>query len=514
MTDPTPIIRLEGISKAFGPVQANRDITLDIQAGRILALLGENGAGKSTLMSILAGQTRPDSGRILLRGEPVVFASTEQAIEAGIGMVYQHFKLVEAMSVAENVVLGQPGSFWLGRRAMHARVAALAADYGMAVRPGARVADLSMGEKQQVEILKLLYRQSTVLIFDEPTAVLTPTEATSLFAAMRRMTALGKAVVFISHKLEEVLAAADRIAILRRGAVIDRMAATEVPSIAELARRMVGRPVLLQVERVPVPCRQTVLQVSGLTGDGLQGVDFEVRQGEILGLVGVAGNGQKPLVEIICGLRRPSAGSVRILGEEWVAFFARRDREKGLSYVPEDRQGLATCPGLDLLDNFLLTTRAGFCRGPWLRRGRAAAAAGRLLTEFDVRPPDVSALARQLSGGNLQKLVLAREFFRQPRLIVAEQPTQGLDIAATEEIWRLLLEAREEAGIVLVTGDLSEALALSDRIGVLFNGVLAGMVDRDDGEGIERIPQLMAGVQQNPASQFEPSEGDYDSAVS
>lgn len=514
MTDPTPIIRLEGISKAFGPVQANRDITLDIQAGRILALLGENGAGKSTLMSILAGQTRPDSGRILLRGEPVVFASTEQAIEAGIGMVYQHFKLVEAMSVAENVVLGQPGSFWLGRRAMHARVAALAADYGMAVRPGARVADLSMGEKQQVEILKLLYRQSTVLIFDEPTAVLTPTEATSLFAAMRRMTALGKAVVFISHKLEEVLAAADRIAILRRGAVIDRMAATEVPSIAELARRMVGRPVLLQVERVPVPCRQTVLQVSGLTGDGLQGVDFEVRQGEILGLVGVAGNGQKPLVEIICGLRRPSTGSVRILGEEWVAFFARRDREKGLSYVPEDRQGLATCPGLDLLDNFLLTTRAGFCRGPWLRRGRAAAAAGRLLTEFDVRPPDVSALARQLSGGNLQKLVLAREFFRQPRLIVAEQPTQGLDIAATEEIWRLLLEAREEAGIVLVTGDLSEALALSDRIGVLFNGVLAGMVDRDDGEGIERIPQLMAGVQQNPASQFEPSEGDYDSAVS
>ena len=514
MTDPTPIIRLEGISKAFGAVQANRDISLDIQAGRILALLGENGAGKSTLMSILAGQTRPDSGRILLRGEPVVFASTEQAIEAGIGMVYQHFKLVEAMSVAENVVLGQPGSFWLGRRAMHARVAALAADYGMAVRPGARVADLSMGEKQQVEILKLLYRQSTVLIFDEPTAVLTPTEATSLFAAMRRMTALGKAVVFISHKLEEVLAAADRIAILRRGAVIDGMAATEVPSTAELARRMVGRPVLLQVERVPVPCRQTVLQVSGLTGDGLQGVDFEVRQGEILGLVGVAGNGQKPLVEIICGLRRPSTGSVRILGEEWVAFFARRDREKGLSYVPEDRQGLATCPGLDLLDNFLLTTRAGFCRGPWLRRGRGAAAAGRLLTEFDVRPPDVSALARQLSGGNLQKLVLAREFFRQPRLIVAEQPTQGLDIAATEEIWRLLLEAREEAGIVLVTGDLSEALALSDRIGVLFNGVLAGMVDRDDGEGIERIPQLMAGVQQNPASQFEPSEGDYDSAVS
>jgi simple sugar transport system ATP-binding protein len=395
MTEPTPIIRLEGISKAFGAVQANRDITLDIQAGRILALLGENGAGKSTLMSILAGQIRPDSGRILLRGEPVVFTSTEQAIEAGIGMVYQHFKLVEAMSVAENVVLGQPGPFWLGRRAMHARVAALASDYGIMVRPGARVADLSMGEKQQVEILRLLYRQSTVLIFDEPTAVLTPTEATALFAAMRRMTALGKAVVFISHKLEEVLAAAESIAILRRGEVIDRMAATEVPSTAELARRMVGRPVLLQVERAAVPCRQTVLQVAGLVGDGLRGVDFEVRQGEILGLVGVAGNGQKPLVETICGLRRPSVGCVRILGEEWGSFFARRDREKGLSYVPEDRQGLATCPGLDLLDNFLLTTRAGFCRGGWLQRHRAAAAAGRLLEAFDVRPPELGALARQ-----------------------------------------------------------------------------------------------------------------------
>ena len=514
MTDPTPIIRLEGISKAFGPVQANRDITLDIQAGRILALLGENGAGKSTLMSILAGQIRPDSGRILLQGEPVVFTSTEQAIEAGIGMVYQHFKLVEAMSVAENVVLGQPGPFWLGQGAMHARVAALASDYGIMVRPEARVAELSMGEKQQVEILKLLYRRSTVLIFDEPTAVLTPTEAAGLFAAMRRMTALGKAVVFISHKLEEVLAAAEDIAILRRGAVIDSMAATEVPSTAELARRMVGRPVLLQVEREPVPCRQTVLQVAGLSGDGLRGVDFEVRQGEILGLVGVAGNGQKPLVETICGLRRPQSGSVRILGEEWGPFFARRDREKGLSYIPEDRQGLATCPGLDLLDNFLLTTRADFCRGPWLQRHRAAAAAGRLLEAFDVRPPDLSALARQLSGGNLQKLVLAREFFRKPRLIVAEQPTQGLDIAATGEIWRLLLEARAEAGIVLVTGDLNEALALSDRIGVMFNGALAGMIDRGDDEGIERIPQLMAGVQHWSASQSEPSEGEYDSAVS
>ena len=489
-----PIIRLEGISKAFGTVQANHDINLAIHRGEVLALLGENGAGKSTLMSILAGQIQPDSGRIFLHGQPVGFASTERAIASGIGMVYQHFKLVEAMTVAENVVLGQPGGFLLGKRAMHAKVRDLAADLGMGVYPEALVAELSMGEKQQVEILRLLYRQSEVLIFDEPTAVLTPAEAANLFTAIRRMTSAGKAIVFISHKLEEVLSVADSIAILRRGQVIDTMRAAEVPSTVELARRMVGRPVLLQVEREEIELRQLVLKVAGLAGAGLRGVDIELRQGEVLGLVGVAGNGQRPLVETICGLRRPDAGTVRILGEEWEAFFARPRWEKALSYIPEDRQGLATCQGLDLLDNFLLTTRGGFSRGPWLPREEANARADRLLHEFDIRPPDLAAFAWQLSGGNLQKLVLAREFYRKPRLIVAEQPTQGLDIAAAEDVWQVLLKAREQAGILLVTGDLQEALALSDRIGVMFNGALAGMIERGDAEGIERIPQLMAGV--------------------
>ena len=489
-----PIIRLEGVSKAFGTVQANRDISLTIRQGEVLALLGENGAGKSTLMSILAGQMQPDSGRIFLHGQPVAFASTDRAIASGIGMVYQHFKLVEAMTVAENVVLGQPGGFWLGKRAMHARVRDLAAGLGMEIRPEALVAELSMGEKQQVEILRLLYRQSEVLIFDEPTAVLTTAEAAHLFAAMRRMTGAGKAIVFISHKLEEVLSVADSIAILRRGQVIDSMPAAEVPSTGELARRMVGRPVLLQVEREVIEPRQLVLKVTGLAGEGLCGVDIELRQGEVLGLVGVAGNGQRPLVEAICGLRRPKTGAIRILGEEWDAFFSRQRWEKALSYIPEDRQGLATCRGLDLLDNFLLTTREGFSRGPWLPKEEARTRADRLLHEFDIRPPDLAALAWQLSGGNLQKLVLAREFYRKPRLIVAEQPTQGLDIAATEDVWQLLLKAREQAGILLVTGDLQEALALSDRIGVMFNGALAGVIERGDAEGIERIPQLMAGV--------------------
>jgi general nucleoside transport system ATP-binding protein len=489
-----PVIRLDRINKSFGSVQANKNISLEIHPGAVLALLGENGAGKSTLMSILAGQLQPDSGQIFLNGTPAVFSNTDKALAAGVGMVYQHFKLVEAMTVAENIVLGQPRGFWLGKAFMGRAVRQLATDYGMNVDPDALVAHLSMGEKQQVEILKLLYRQSTILIFDEPTAVLTPPESANLFATMRRMTGQGKAIVFISHKLEEVLSVADTIAILKRGTVIDRMPAASIPSAAELARRMVGRPVLLRVNKEPVPPRQVVLKVTGLQGGGLRGIDFELRQGEILGLVGVAGNGQKPLVETLCGLRRPEKGTVRILGEDWKHFFSRQDWEKTLSYIPEDRQGLATCPSLDLLDNFLLTTRGGFVRGPWLRKEAARDRAEKLLIDFDIRPPDLQAFAWQLSGGNLQKLVLAREFFRKPRLIIAEQPTQGLDIAAAEDVWNLLLQAREQAGILLVTGDLVEALALSDRVGVMFNGTLAGIVECDDRKGVEQIPQMMAGV--------------------
>ncbi len=494
MSAAEPLIRLEGISKAYGSVQANRDITLAIRQGEVLALLGENGAGKSTLMSILAGQVQPDRGRIYLRGQPVVFAATNQAIAGGIGMVYQHFKLVETMTVAENVILGQPGGFWLGRGTMQVKVRELATGFGLDIRPDMTVARLSMGEKQQVEILRLLYRQSEILIFDEPTAVLTPIEAANLFRVMRLMIAKGKAIVFISHKLEEVLSVADRIAILRQGEVVDSMATAAVASPAELAQRMVGRPVLLQVDREEMEPRQTVLKVADLGGDGLRGINIELRQGEIVGVVGVAGNGQRPLVEAICGLKRPRAGAIRLLGEEWAAFFRQPRWENALSYIPEDRQGLATCQGLDLLDNFLLTTRGGFSRGPWLPRKGARAKAHRLLGDFDIRPPDLAARAAQLSGGNLQKLVLAREFSRRPRLIVAEQPTQGLDIAAAEEVWQLLLKAREQAGILLVTGDLQEALALSDRIGVMFNGAVVDLIDRGDTEGIERIPQLMAGL--------------------
>jgi len=494
MAGAVPLIRLENISKSFGSVYANKDVSLEIEEGMILALLGENGAGKSTLMSILAGQLQPDSGTIYLHGKPVVFSTTEKAISGGIGMVYQHFKLVDAMTVVENIFLGQKGGAWLRWKEMRQTVRDLAELYGMDVDPTARIRDLSMGERQQVEILKLLHRKSTILIFDEPTAVLTPREADNLFATMKKMVELGKGIVFISHKLDEVMTIADNIAILRRGQIVDNVAAKKVNSTAELAERMVGREVLLKVDRQPLEPRQIVLKVTGLSDSILKEVTLNVRQGEILGLVGVAGNGQKPLVETICGLKKPTRDRVRILGMDWARFFKNPEWDNALSYIPEDRQGLATCQGLDLLDNFLLTTRGGFCKGPWLQRESARDKAVRLIEDFDIRPPDVNAFAWQLSGGNLQKMVLAREFFRKPRLIVAEQPTQGLDIAATEDVWNLLLKAREAAGILLVTGDISEALALSDRIGVMYNGRIVDIFYSDDEEKIDLIPQMMAGL--------------------
>ncbi len=489
-----PAIRLENISKAFGPVKANQDICLDIDCGRILALLGENGAGKSTLMSILAGQLRPDSGQILLDGAPVSFNTTKAAIKAGIGMVYQHFMLVDAMTVTENVFLGQVKKFWLHPGRLEKHVEELASKYNLEIDPTARVGDLSMGEKQRVEILKLLQRQSRYLIFDEPTAVLTPQETEQLFTALRQMAQQGKAIVFISHKLDEVMSLADQITILRHGRVVDSLPAATVTSKADLARRMVGREILLQVNKQPIEPKQRVLRINHLQHGMLENLSLEVRQGEILGLVGVAGNGQKPLAETVCGLQKPLQGEIIILGQPWKRFFKRRTWDNALAYIPEDRQGLATCSDLSLVENFLLTTRQGFVRGPWLRGDQAIAKAAQVIDTFDIHPANVHARAGQLSGGNLQKMVLAREFFRRPRLIVAEQPTQGLDIAATEEVWRLLLQARERAGILLITGDLSEAIALSDRVAVMFAGRIIDTFPTTDTDKISRIGLMMAGV--------------------
>lgn len=494
MASSAAAVSLRGITKVFGAVRANNAISLDIHAGRIKALLGENGAGKSTLMSILAGHYLPDGGEILIDGRPRSLRSTKDAIKAGIGMVYQHFMLVEAMTVAENVFLGQEPGFFLSPRAMREQVRTLGQTFGLPVDPAARVADLSMGEKQRVEILKLLQRESRILIFDEPTAVLTPQEADQLFAALRSMAAQGKAIVYISHKLGEVMALADEIAILRKGEVIDEIPASEVHSQSDLARRMVGREVLLEVSRDPVELRQNVLRLQGVDSGTMRDASFSLRQGEVLAVVGVAGNGQKDLVETVCGLKAPDAGEVTVLGKGWHSFFAAPPWQEGLSYIPEDRMGLAVCRGMDLVDNFLLTTRQGYSTPVWLQRDKARDVAGELVEQFKVSPPDVTCQARQLSGGNLQKMVLAREFHRRPRLIVAEQPTQGLDVSAIEEVWATLLAAREEAGVLLVTGDLSEALALADRIAVMYGGRIVDIFPADDQSRIDRIGQMMAGM--------------------
>ncbi|MDL2306546.1 ABC transporter ATP-binding protein [Desulfovibrio sp. OttesenSCG-928-C06] len=530
-----PVVRLEGISKFFGQVRANYDIHLSIGAGRIKALLGENGAGKSTLMSILAGRLQPDFGRIVVDGEHRVFRSPKDAHLAGIGMVYQHFMLIDSMSVADNVLLGHEGSFRISPAKMRERVAKLSAEYGLEVDPAARVGSLSMGERQRVEILKLLCRQSRVLIFDEPTAVLTPTEAEQLFKAMRRMAEQGKSIVFISHKLPEVLEISDEISILRRGEVVDNFVRAQVPDEAELARRMLGRDlrkgddIALSAEilpgssasdagtaqglkeimgELPLPKikgrgkflaqSEPVLSLSGVRCSaqdsvGVHDVSFAIAKGQILALLGVAGNGQKELVEAICGLRGLDSGSISILDHPVDEYWKMQPPHGGLGYIPEDRRGVASCPDLDLVDNFLLTTRKLFSRYGLLDRKRAMRATKALIREHNVLPGNPKAKGSELSGGNLQKLIVGRELLRNPRCIIAENPTQGLDVAAMEEVWQRLRIAKESSGILLVTGDVSEALALADYLAVIYRGKIVDLFSVEDRAKVERIGLMMAG---------------------
>lgn len=489
-----PLVRLEGISKSFGPVKANQNISLSIMPGRVLALLGENGAGKSTLMNMLSGRFKPDSGTIYVDGVAAEFDSSKDAFAAGVGMVYQHFMLVNSMTVAQNVLLGQEESFILRPKEMERKVQELADSFNLPIDPSALVADLSMGERQRVEILKLLMRDSRVLIFDEPTAVLTPAETPQLFDAMREMTRQGKAVVFISHKMEEIMDIADDVAILRKGQVIDALPKKDITSKAELASRMVGREVILEIEKAPAPKGKPVLELEGLSGAGLDNLNLTLIRGEIVAIVGVAGNGQKALVNTITGQTPPQEGSVRLLGKTWKEFYHRTPWKNTICHIPEDRLGLATCPELDLIDNVLLTTRVGFAPNFFLDKKRAIAAVRSIIRRYHVQPPLPNIKARQLSGGNLQKLVLGREFFRQPKIIIAEQPSQGLDISATEEVWHRLLNARMKSGVLLVTGDLNEALQLADRIAVMFEGKFMDIFDASDTEKVEKIGLLMAGM--------------------
>lgn len=475
-------IRLRGITKRFGDTVACDAIDLDLRAGEIHGLLGENGAGKSTLMHIASGLHRPDAGTIEIAGVPVAFASPGDAIRHGIGMVHQHFLLVPVLTVAENITLArEPANLGLlDRRAAHRQVRELSREFGLDVDPGAIVGGLSVGIRQRVEILKALYTGARVLILDEPTAVLTPQETTELFTALRRFAAAGRSIAFISHKLNEVLDVADRITVLRRGRrveVVDRPNATG----PGLARSMVGHdiealPSIARGER-----RDRLLEIADLVvsdEDGLdrvKGVSLDISGGEILGVAGVDGNGQRELVEAIAGLRSVRDGAIRLHGRDLAKLDARSRVRAGLGFVPEDRQRTGLAMTLDVAENIGLRTfdRPPAGRYGLLSPGALLQDAAMLIEQFDIRGGGPTTPVRSLSGGNQQKVVLARELSSQPSVLIAMQPTRGLDIGAIEAVHRKLLECRDRGqAVLLVSYELDEILALSDRILVLYEGVI------------------------------------------
>lgn len=494
-------IRLKGITKRFPGTVANDGIDLTIEPGMVHALLGENGAGKTTLMNILSGRYQPDAGEIFVAGSPIRFRSPKDALHSGIGMVHQHFMLVANQTVAENVALGlEVPRFLLHRGRMEGEVRRLSDTYGLPIDPHARIGELSLGEQQRVEILKLLFRNANLLIFDEPTAVLTSVEIAGLFATLRRIVAEGRSVIFITHKLEEVMEIADQITVLRRGRRVADLTPADVESRRELARLMVGREVVLGVDREPVPVGEVVLELRDCSGSDTKGrrafrhVSFAVRRGEVFSIVGVAGNGQTEIVSAITGRAGFTSGQALVFGRRVPA--DQRLAGDQVGYIPEDRTGTGSVPGLDLTDNMLLTTYRRMCHRGLLRRRAARRQTEELLARFHVAAPGPHTLARQLSGGNLQKLILARELSKEPRLIVADQPTHGLDIRATVEVWRELLRQRADAGILLVSGDLTEALSLSDRIAVIFRGEIMGVLSTSDSDALAEIGPMMAGVRQ------------------
>jgi len=496
-------LEARGIVKRFPGVLANDHIDFDVHSGEIHALLGENGAGKSTLMKILYGLYRPDAGQILVNGEPVHFRSPLDAIRWGIGMVHQHFMLVPTFTVAENVALGLPSSrkFILDIDRVSSRIEELAKLYGLRVNPAAEVRQLSVGEQQRVEILKVLYRGASLLILDEPTAVLTPQEVKELFRTLKHMARNGHGIVFISHKLHEVLELSDRVTVLRNGRVVDTLRTAEATK-EDLARLMVGREVLFRVERSPIKKGDVRLKVEGVWASGdagvdaLRGVDLEVRAGEILGLAGVSGNGQRELAEVIVGLRHPSRGKVLIDGDDVTGAPPARLLDHGLSYIPEERLTDGTVTEFSVEENLILKDhhRVPYAHGIFMNFNRIAEESKRLIRDFDIKAPSRKTPVKSLSGGNIQKLILARELSRNPRVLVAAQPTRGLDVSASEYVHHRLIEQREKGcAILLISEDLDEILTLADRIAVIYEGRIMGVIEREEAE-VEKLGLMMAGI--------------------
>jgi general nucleoside transport system ATP-binding protein len=486
-----PLVEMRGIRKRFAGVTANDGIDLEVRQGEIIGLLGENGAGKTTLMNILYGIYQPDAGEIFLHGQKVAIHSPRDAMRLGIGMVHQHFRLVTSHTVAENVVLGWPEKFFHPDRAARGKLEELSRKYGLRVDIDAPVWHLSAGEQQRVEILKALWRGSKMLILDEPTSMLTPGEIDDLLTTVRRMAADGHSVIFITHKLNEITAFTDRVAVLRQGKVMATRAAKDTNE-HELARLMIGREVLFRLDKPPAPPGQPVLQVEGLRVlndkglEALRNVTLSVAAGEIVGIAGVAGNGQRELVQAIVGLRPVAGGRIRIRGD-------------GVSYVPgEQRTGVV--PSMSVAENLVLKRyrHRPFAKGLFLRRDEIANHADSLISSYSIVTPSRDTPIRLLSGGNIQRVILARECTGTPALLVAEHPTSGVDVGATETIRQLLLQQRARGmATLLVSEDLEEVLQLSDRVAVMFNGEIMGVVAAST--DVETIGRMMAGIHREGA---------------
>ncbi len=485
-------VQMSGMVKQFPGVLAVDHIDFELRVGEIHALLGENGAGKSTLMNMLTGLYRPDAGTMTIHGRQVDLRSPRDAIACGIGMVHQHFMLAPTLTVTENILLGLSEPRFLMRLAQYDRkVAELGEQFGLRVDPKAKVWQLSVGEQQRVEILKMLYRGANVLIMDEPTAVLAPQEIQELFAVLRSMTAQDKSIIFISHKLREVTEIADRVTVLRKGRVTAAGLDIAATDTTELARLMVGREVLFRIEKSACQPGAEVLAVENVCAENdkglpaLRGVSLHICAGEILGLAGVAGNGQRELAEVITGLRRPTSGRVVVQGVEVGGGSAAQAIRQGVAHVPEDRAGVGSAPNLSLVDNAIMKsyTESPISSGWSINQTAARRQTAELKEAYEIAAPSVETPARLLSGGNLQRLILAREISSQPRLLVAVQPTRGLDVGAIEGVQRLLLQQREAgAAILLISEELDELFALSDRVAVIYEGEIVGELPHEDRE--------------------------------
>jgi ABC-type uncharacterized transport system ATPase subunit len=499
MTPQQCVVEMRGIKKTFPGVVANDNVNLQLRRGEIHALLGENGAGKTTLMNVLYGMYRPDEGEILVNGKRVAFNSPQDAIAMKIGMIHQHFMLVQAMNVCDNVILGlKSNKVVLDEISAQERIQDLANTYSLKVDPHSFIWQLSVGEQQRVEILKAIYREANILILDEPTAVLTPPEIKDLFRVLRKMKDEGKSIVYISHKLDEVMDISDVISVLRLGKVVAEVSTKETSKV-ELARMMVGREVIFRLSKAATKIGEPILEVQEVSAlndrkiVALKKVSFTVREGEILGLAGVSGNGQRELADILIGLRKVTGGSVKLGGVDVTNTNPREMADMKVGFIPEDRVGVGLVMNLPILNNAILKEYRGFSKGPLLDYAAASEYTGRIIKEFSVKTPNMRYPTKTLSGGNLQKLILARELARNPRLLIASQPTRGLDVGATEEIRSKLLEERSQGrGVLLISEDLDEIFSLSDRIAVIFEGQIMGIVQAEDAK-LEDVGLMMAG---------------------